>query len=385
MSWFGVPPDPINLNLFAGGGGLAIGLHQAGLQPLHLYEFDSHACATLKHNTASEHSTILGEVYQKDLIDYDWKAVTCPVRIIAAGVPCQPFSLAGKHYADRDERNLFPVVLHGIRQLLPEAFLLENVRGLLRESCRAYFEYLIRALESPSLKPRQNESWPDHDKRIRSHRRSSSYEPEYNVAWRLLEAADYGVPQRRQRVFVVGVRESLGSYAFPKRTHSKGALIATQLNGTYWERRDLPRPDSLSFNRVPKQDSDLSPWVTVRDSIGDLPKPYSQTESSWTNHWHIHGARSYKGHTGSIYDWPSKTIKAGVHGVPGGENTIIGKDGCIRYYTLREAARLQSFPDSHFFQGARLHVTRQIGNAVPSLLAKVVAEPLAHILKAHSS
>ena len=116
--------DPIQsiLNLFAGGGGLAIGLHQAGLRPLHLYEFDPHACATLRHNTDSEHSTILGQVYQKDLIDYDWKSFDRPVRIIAAGVPCQPFSLAGKHYADRDERNLFPVVLHGIRQLRPEAF-----------------------------------------------------------------------------------------------------------------------------------------------------------------------------------------------------------------------------------------------------------------------
>ena len=94
------------------------------------------------------------------------------------------------------------------------------------------------------------------------------------------------------------------------------------------------------------------------------------------NHWIIPGAREYLGHSGSTLDWPSKTIKAGVHGVPGGENTILDNDGVFRYYTLREAARIQTFPDQHFFKGARIHVTRQLGNAVPCLLAAKVATPL---------
>ena len=384
MSWFGALPDSIDLNLFAGGGGLAIGLNQAGFKPLHLYECDPHACETLIHNTEAEHKTIAGQVFQKDLLDFDWRTVNRPVRIIAGGVPCQPFSLAGKHFAERDKRNLFPVVLQAIRHLRPEVFLLENVRGLLREAYRAYFEYIIRTLEFPSLGPRKHEFWSDHDRRVRSHRRSSSYEPEYNVTWRLLEAADYGVPQRRQRVFIVGVRSGLGFYEFPQRTHSKSALIAAQNNGVYWEDRDLPKPVEPSLVRVTKDEVELDPWVTVRDSIWDLPEPYSENDSTWTNHWRIYGARSYKGHTGSAYDWPSKTIKAGVHGVPGGENTIIDEDGHIRYYTLREAARIQSFPDRHFFPGARLHITRQIGNAVPSLLARMVARPLAALLGVES-
>jgi DNA (cytosine-5)-methyltransferase 1 len=78
----------------------------------------------------------------------------------------------------------------------------------------------------------------------------------------------------------------------------------------------------------------------------------------------------------SEINWPSKTIKAGVHGVPGGENTVLDDAGNIRYYTLRETARLQTFPDAHFFQGARIHVTRQIGNAVPCALAESVARNL---------
>lgn len=82
-------------------------------------------------------------------------------------------------------------------------------------------------------------------------------------------------------------------------------------------------------------------------------------------------------------DWPAKTIKAGVHGVPGGENTITDDDGAFRYFTLRETARMQTFPDKHLFKGARIHVTRQIGNAVPCLLATNLAQPLFNLIKHH--
>jgi DNA (cytosine-5)-methyltransferase 1 len=98
------------------------------------------------------------------------------------------------------------------------------------------------------------------------------------------------------------------------------------------------------------------------------------------NHWAVPGARAYVGHAGSRLDWPSKTIKAGVHGVPGGENILLADDGAVRYFTLRETARLQTFPDEHHFEGARLHVTKQIGNAVPCDLAEIVADPLFKLL-----
>jgi DNA (cytosine-5)-methyltransferase 1 len=120
--------------------------------------------------------------------------------------------------------------------------------------------------------------------------------------------------------------------------------------------------------------------MTVRDALSNLPKPEGKSEDASMNHWIIPGARAYPGHEGSTLDWPSKTIKAGVHGVPGGENTIVMDDGTVRYYTLREAARIQTFPDQHHFAGARIHVTRQLGNAVPCLLATKVAEPLFELL-----
>lgn len=372
--------ESIDLNLFAGAGGLAVGLHQAGFGPLHLYDHDKHACATLKYNIKSNTPTISGKVLEQDLTQYNWSCIDRSVRILAAGVPCQPFSLAGKHYADLDDRNLFPIVLRAIQELQPVAFLLENVRGILRDSCQEYFEYLLRYLEFPALQPHSHELWPDHDKRLKNHRRSASYQPVYRVSWKLLEAADYGVPQMRQRVFIVGTCYDLPIYKFPKQTHSKHALIESQLQGTYWEARDLPKSATPPLNKAPTADLGLDPWVTVRDAISDLPEPSQSQDQSWMNHWHIGGARSYHGHTGSAIDWPSKTIKAGVHGVPGGENTMIDHDGHIRYYTLREAARIQSFPDSHYFEGARLHVTRQIGNAVPSLLAKAVLASLSQLL-----
>lgn len=82
-------------------------------------------------------------------------------------------------------------------------------------------------------------------------------------------------------------------------------------------------------------------------------------------------------------DWPAKTIKAGVHGVPGGENTVTDDRGMFRYFTLRETARIQTFPDAHLFAGARIHVTRQIGNAVPCVLATKLAQPLFHLVQNH--
>ena len=99
------------------------------------------------------------------------------------------------------------------------------------------------------------------------------------------------------------------------------------------------------------------------------------------NHWTVLGARAYVGHAGSKLDWPSKTIKAGVHGVPGGENILVDDNGFVRYFTLRETARLQTFPDKHHFEGARLHATRQIGNAVPCDLAEAVGAPLFKLLR----
>ena len=275
--------------------------------------------------------------------------------------------------------------MRAMRALRPQAVLLENVRGLLRNAFRPYFEYILRQLECPSVRPRTQEIWQQHDKRIRDLQCSPSYQPEYQVSWRLRDAADYGVPQNRLRVFIVAVRAGLPAYHFPKPTHSRSALLRSLASGEYHERHGIARRKSRiegngSLMLALEQSDGRDAWKTVRDAIAGLPRASETEEGSHMNHWTIPGARRYAGHEGSSLDWPSKTIKAGVHGVPGGENTIVDDSGKLRYLTLREIARIQTFPDSHYFCGARTHVTRQIGNAVPCEFAAAIARPLFQLL-----
>ena len=126
------------------------------------------------------------------------------------------------------------------------------------------------------------------------------------------------------------------------------------------------------------------PWRTVRDAIHDLPDPEYDTAaaSRLFNHRFQPGARSYAGHTGSPLDEPAKTLKAGVHGVPGGENMLARPNGAVRYFTVRERPPLQTFPDDFLFHGSWGETMRQLGNAVPVLLARTVGEDIARRLKA---
>lgn len=371
-----------DIELFAGGGGMAVGLKKAGFSPASFHEVDKSACETLRHNAASKSPTLVGKVVEGKAEEIDWDGFKKPVRLLAAGAPCQPFSLAGKHLAERDGRNLFPEVLRAVRQLRPFAVFLENVRGLARESFRPYFEYIIRQLQCPSLAPRRDELWQDHDSRIRRYQLSVGFEPEYRVDHRLLDAADFGTPQNRIRVLIVATRADFPAYEFPKVTHSKSELLRTQKSGDYWERHEMRKPKGFMVNEeLIDEKNGKMPWLTVRDALKDLPEPAEDEEKASMNHWRIPGARRYAGHTGSTFDRPAKTIKAGVHGVPGGENTAIEDDGEFRYFTLRETARLQTFPDNHLFLGARIHVTRQIGNAVPCLFAATLARPLYDLIQ----
>ncbi len=377
----GCPYVPkLDIDLFAGAGGLALGLRHAGFSPISVYEKDKQACETLRHNATAE-GTLAATVFEQDVKEIAWSAFRENVRLLAAGAPCQPFSLGGKHRAQEDERNLFPELLRAVRALKPMVILIENVRGILRDDFQPFFEYILRQLEFPSLASRKGEEWPDHDRRVRQHQCSPRYLPEYHVCWRLLEAADFGVPQLRKRVFIVATRVDLPIYRFPLPTHSKDALEREQQAGTYWQRHRIKKPRGNGLHLETNGAHGLASWVTVRDALADLPLPSEDAENAWMNHWVIAGARTYPGHGGSSLDWPSKTIKAGVHGVPGGENTVVLDDGTVRYYTLREAARIQTFPDQHYFTGARIHVTRHLGNAVPCLLAAKVAQPLFGLLQ----
>src|SRR5262249_13521988 len=162
-----------------------------------------------------------------------------------------------------------------------------NVQGLLRDEFKPYFSYIIRALRSPSLCPRRNETWQDHSRRLRRNEESRRFRAEYSVEFALLNAADFGVPQIRRRVFIVGVRSPRATVSFPQPTHSRAALVRSQLVGVYWQERGLKRPSGLEkeFPRIPNADV-LLPWRTVRDAIGSLPSP-APSEDSATENGHL--------------------------------------------------------------------------------------------------
>lgn len=380
-----------SLELFTGAGGLALGTHLAGFKHAALLEWDHDACETLRHN--SKENAVAGlrrwSIEEADIREFDFSRFD-GVELVAGGVPCQPFSIGGKHKGMDDTRDMFPDFVRAIRTLRPRAFIVENVKGLLRQAFRNYFGYIMLQLTHPDIIPKRDEAWEDHLKRLEDfHTRGRSAGLRYNVVFRLLNAANYGVPQTRERVFMVGFRADIDAdWHFPEATHSEDALVREQfISGEYWERHRVRKSarlraptDAALFRASQSISANIKPWRTVRDAIAGLPDPSSKQGKSVPNHWVNPGARAYVGHTGSFIDWPSKTLKAGVHGVPGGENMIAFEDGSVRYLTVREAARIQTFPDAWHFQGAWSEAMRQLGNAVPVDLAAVVAKSVARRL-----
>ena len=375
-------PSSTNLGLFAGAGGLTIGLAEAGIETHRLYELDEGCCTTLEHNSGGSDAPIQAEIHNEDVSTVDWSDISTPVGLLAGGPPCQPFSRGGKHLGNRDERDQFPAILRAVRALAPAVVLLENVFGLLRPSFESYLEYVELQLAYPSCAPQPEEEPSSHLARLRALHGTA---PEYRVVRWTFNSADFGVAQVRLRVFLVAVRVGLPAIAPPIGTHSRGALLDAQRDGSYWEARELSCKGRQSIPVRASVRSDMSfvsnpaPWVTVRDALDGLPAPAVSPESR-DNHWLIPGARLYRGHTGSELDWPAKTIKAGVHGVPGGENVVLLDDGTHRYFTLREMARIQGFADRYEFPVARSRAISQIGNAVPCPLARAIGFVLAPLL-----
>ncbi len=375
------------VELFAGAGGLALGVARAGFRHALLVEYDRDACSTLRANTELL-GCLASSMREVDSREVDYTAFRgCD--LVVGGPPCQPFSLGGKHHGPLDDRDMFPEAVRAVREIRPRAFLFENVKGLLRRSFQPYFRYITLQLRYPGLPRLEREDWTQHAARLETVARSKMSAPlEYEVHVRLLNAADYGVPQHRERVFIVGTRSDLGvRWSFPEPTHSREALIRDQSScGTYWSRHGLLQPNAAAQKgRLPKSDGyQLGiepvrlPWRTVRDAIGHLQAP-DRTRPDPNNQL-VEGARSYRGHTGSRLDQPSKTLKAGDHGVPGGENTLAISDGSVRYFTVRECACIQTFPEDYRFEGSWTERMRQIGNAVPPLLAQTVAARLGDLL-----
>lgn len=383
-----------SIELFTGAGGLALATHKAGFHHVGLVEWNRDACSTLRENVAAR---AIHGIESWQILESDVRAVHFrdfgKVDLVAGGPPCQPFSIGGNHRGMNDERNMFPEFIRAVRALAPKVFIIENVKGLTRQAFHNYFESIVLQLTYPEMEPKRRESEAAHLDRLEETRTRGYYTGlQYNVVHRTLNAANYGVPQTRERVFIVGFRSDLKcEWHFPELTHSFDALLYEQwMTGEYWERHGVNKPRNTNDRlraRVAKLHGALlpmgtKPWRTIRDAIADLPEPLPQRDvNQIPNHQLQLGARLYPGHTGSLIDLPSKTLKAGDHGVPGGENTVVFPDGRVRYLTVRESARIQTFPDTWRFRGSWTEAMRQLGNAVPVTLAQVVAESVAERLR----
>jgi DNA (cytosine-5)-methyltransferase 1 len=382
-----------SVELFAGAGGLAIGMANAGFRHTAVVERDHFACETFRENQRHHAHAVEGwPLYEIDARQFDYSTVNRDVWVVSGGPPCQPFSAGGKHQGQRDDRNMFPEAVRAVRELVPKAFIFENVKGLARESFSSYFSHILLQLQYPELERRKGENWIQHRSRLEQHHTANKEASTYNVIFDVLNAADYGIPQKRERVFIVGFRSDLGvRWSFPVATHSQDALLSAQwIEKDYWDEHSIgrarrPRPTAkiqrrIELLRANPQLLRSQRWRTVRDAISDLPDPEILNSHRFSNHVFTPGARTYAGHTGSTLDLPSKTLKAGAHGVPGGENMFYKDNGKVRYFTVREAARLQTFPDEYEFPGSWSQTMRQLGNAVPVRLAQVVAQSVADSL-----
>ena len=377
-----------SIELFCGTGGLALGLQKSGFNHNALYEWDKDSCDNIIYNIQNGYADVKDwKVFQKDVRTVCYDGYKNTIKLVAGGPPCQPFSLGGKHQAYNDKRDMFPEAVRAIREIMPQAFIFENVRGLLRKSFSSYFNYILLQLQYPNIIKNELMTWQDHLAMLEKHHTSKCDKGlSYNVTFRLLNAADYGVPQIRQRVIIVGFRSDYNAnWSFPKAEYSQDSLLYSKwIKGDYWEQHSIKKPketplSKTTLNNIQRniEEGLCSPkrWLTVRDAIGSMPDPQKEYDSTiYHNHEYRPGAKIYAGHSGSLMDEPSKTIKAGAHGVPGGENMVVLDDGSVRYYTVRESARIQTFPDDYLFSASWTESMRQIGNAVPVKLATTIGK-----------
>lgn len=375
------------IELFAGAGGLGLGISRAGFQPIEIVEWDRWCCDTINENRARGVDEVAAwpEPHHGDVRPRNFQQFEGKVDLVSGGPPCQPFSLGGKHRAFLDNRDMWPEAVRVVREVRPKAFIFENVKGLTRSSFATYLSYIELQLHHPGIQQRSDEAWSDHFGRLQQHHSSAGYiDPEYRVLYQVLNAADFGVPQRRERLVFVGLRSDLKlSWRFPEGDYSFDALLWDMYRDqSYWDVLGVAKGQRLKDERLEKRAARLierpnaKAWNTVRTALRDLPDPKSIKASEFLNHRFQDGARSYPGHTGSPLDLPAKTLKAGVHGVPGGENMMLKPDGSVRYFTIRESARLQTFPDNYELHGSWTEAMRQLGNAVPVDLAHVLGSNL---------
>lgn len=307
------------IEICAGAGGQALGLAMAGFVHVALVEYEKEYCDILKENRP-EWPIICADVH-----DFDGKPYH-GVDLFAGGVPCPPFSVAGKQLGADDERDLFPEALRLVREIEPRAIMLENVRGFLDPSFREYREYILRSIAHMG----------------------------YDVQIKLLQASDYGVSQLRPRVVIVGIRnDEPGRFTFsypaphPEQTPTVGALLQDLMAEAGWK----------GARKWAKQADKIAPTI-----VGGSKK---------------HGGPDL-GPTRARRAWAEMQVegKSIADKAPDPEFTGMPR------LTPRMIARIQGFPDTWVFGKTKTRACRMIGNAFPPPVAKAVGEKIKEALYA---
>ncbi|WP_338153903.1 DNA (cytosine-5-)-methyltransferase [Leuconostoc citreum] len=319
------------LELFAGAGGLALGLDQAGLKDIGLVEFDKHAAATLKKNRPE------WNVIEKDITKitdestngiYDYIDSNIELDVLSGGFPCQSFSYAGKRLGLEDTRGtLFYNYAKILKQTHPKMFIAENVRGLVTHDHGRTLKTIIDVFEQIG----------------------------YHTTYRVLNAWDYGVAQKRQRMILIGIRNDLNiTYEFPKPFEYKPVLRDVLA--------DVPNSPGQAYS--PKK-AEVMKLVPAGGYWRDLP---DQVAREYMGVSYFSGG----GRTGMArrisWDEPSLTLTTS----PSQKQTERAHPDENRPFTTREYARIQSFPDSWEFEGSTNQIYKQIGNAVAVNFAKQI-------------
>lgn len=317
------------IDIFAGAGGLSCGLKAAGWSVEAAIEYDKSAIETHRINfPESEH--ICDDVKFVDFRRYRG------IDLVAGGPPCQPFSVSGKRLGQFDLRDMVPEFVRAVAEAQPRAFLMENVAGLSGNQFSSYLSAKI----------------------------SDLHELGYSVFAKVLNASNYGVAQRRQRLFLVGIRaDQSGEFEFPIATHDGSEQLPFQTVSNCLEGApdDLPNRARVVFCKNPILRR--SPYAGML--FNGKGRPLQCDGLAHTVPASAGGNRTH------ILD-PLKLVSEYHSSLMAGGNPRKGDLDGVRRLTVRESARIQSFADSFIFDGKQSSRYSQVGNAVPPILAKAV-------------
>jgi len=320
------------LDIFCGAGGLSIGLTAAGVEVVGGVEKDADAAATWAESHPGA-SIILGDISTVDWAQWDG------VDLVVGGPPCQPWSTGGLRLGEADERDGWPAFVSAIERLRPRAFIAENVAGLAEGAMRPRWLRLTEELAS-----------------LR-----------YSVSAKVLNAADYGVPQKRRRCMVVGLRDDDTSFVFPAPTHGPGGSSPWRTAGSVIGVEAVGTPNTSIVTYASNPDLRRDPYGGHVYNGGGRPINLDAPAPTLL--------ASMGGNRTPWVDVDGIVPEYHAHLVNGGSPRS-GRVPGARRITVVEAALLQTFEASTAFTGSRSSQYRQIGNAVPPLLAAKVGGAL---------